>query len=161
PANAPVKDYWSVTAYDRNVHTVIKGMPYASRSSQIPNLQKSADGSVDIYIGPKPPEGKKANWLPTGPARQFELMFRFYGRKPDLFDKTWKLPEVEQVKWGGPGDPTRETTPCERDSPWPPRRAWSWPSPSRRSRPSKAASRPPTRRGSPATRPTTSGRSPP
>src|SRR5262249_40827519 len=27
PANAPVKDYWSVTAYDRKVHTVIKGMP--------------------------------------------------------------------------------------------------------------------------------------
>jgi hypothetical protein len=33
PANAPVKDYWSVTAYDRALHTVIKGMPYASRSS--------------------------------------------------------------------------------------------------------------------------------
>jgi hypothetical protein len=98
PANAPVKDYWSVTAYDRKVHTVIKGMAYASRSSQIPDLKKNADASVDIYIGPKAPEGKKGNWLPTDPTRQFELMFRFYGPKPDLFDKTWKLPDVEQVK---------------------------------------------------------------
>ena len=98
PANAPVKEYWSVTAYDRQIHTVIKGMPYASRSSQISDLQKNADGSVDIYIGPKPPEGKKANWLPTDPARRFDLMFRFYGPTPELFNKSWKLPDVEQVK---------------------------------------------------------------
>jgi hypothetical protein len=98
PANAPVKDYWSVTAYDRVKHTVILGMPYASRSSQIPDLQKNADGSVDIYIGPKPPAANKANWLPTDPKRPFDLMFRFYGPDKALFDKTWKLPDVEKVK---------------------------------------------------------------
>jgi hypothetical protein len=97
PANPPVKDYWSVTAYDRQIHTVIKGMPYASRSSQIPDLQKNADGSVDIYIGPEPPEGKMANWLPTDPTRRFDLMFRFYGPTPDLKNRTWKLPDVEQM----------------------------------------------------------------
>ena len=98
PANAPVKQYWSVTAYDRQIHTVIKGMPYASRSSQIPDLQKNPDGYVDIYIGPRPPEEKKANWLPTDPNRKFDLMFRFYGPEKSLFDKTWKLPDVEEVK---------------------------------------------------------------
>ena len=97
PANAPVKQYWSITAYDRQIHTVIKGMPYASRSSQIPDLQKNADGSVDIYIGPKPPEGKKANWLPTDLKRRFDLMFRFYGPEKPLFEKNWKLPDVEKV----------------------------------------------------------------
>ena len=51
-------------------------MPRASRSSQIPELQKNADGSVDIYFGPKAPAGKDANWVPTDPARKFELMFR-------------------------------------------------------------------------------------
>jgi hypothetical protein len=98
PANAPVKQYWSITAYDRQIHTIIKGLPYASRSSQIPDLQKSADGSVDIYIGPEPPKGKKANWLPTDPKRRFDLMFRFYGPTPELFNETWKLPDVERVK---------------------------------------------------------------
>jgi len=98
PANAPVKQYWSITAYDRQIHTVIKGMPYASRSSQIPDLQKHADGSVDIYIGVRPPEGKKTNWLPTDPNRTFDLMFRFYGPEKPLFDKTWKLPDVDEVK---------------------------------------------------------------
>jgi hypothetical protein len=33
PADAPVKEYWSLTAYDRQLHTVIKGVPHASRAS--------------------------------------------------------------------------------------------------------------------------------
>jgi hypothetical protein len=36
PPNAPVKQYWSLTAYDRELHTLIKGVNRASRSSEIP-----------------------------------------------------------------------------------------------------------------------------
>jgi hypothetical protein len=97
PPNAPVEQYWSVTAYDRETHALIKGMPRASRSSQIPELQKNADGSIDIYIGPKAPAGKESNWLPTDPARKFELMARFYAPKTEFFEKVWKLPDVERV----------------------------------------------------------------
>jgi hypothetical protein len=67
PANVPVEQYWSVTAYDRQTHALIKGMPRASRSSQIPELQKNPDGSVDLFIGPRAPAGKDSNWLPTDP----------------------------------------------------------------------------------------------
>ena len=73
-------------------------MPYASRSSQIADIKENDDGAVDIYIGPKAPEGKQANWLPTDANRKFELMFRFYGPTPPLFEKSWKLPDVEEVK---------------------------------------------------------------
>lgn len=97
PPNAPVEQYWSVTAYDRETHALIKGMPRASRSSQIPELQKNADGSIDIYIGPKAPAGKESNWLPTDPVRKFELMARFYAPKKEFFEKVWKLPDVEKV----------------------------------------------------------------
>jgi len=78
PPNAPVEQYWSVTAYDCKRHTLIHGKPRASRSSKIPELQQSTDGSIDIYFGPKSPAGKDANWVPTDPARRFELMFRAY-----------------------------------------------------------------------------------
>jgi len=98
PPNAPVGQYWSITAYDRTLHTVIPGMPHASRSSQIPDLQKNVDGSIDLYIGPAAPAGKQANWLPTDPKGKFDLMFRFYGPKKELFEKTWILPDVEKVK---------------------------------------------------------------
>jgi hypothetical protein len=96
PPNAPVQQYWSVTAYDRQTHALIKNMDRASRSSQIPEMQKNPDGSVDVFFGPKAPAGKEANWVPTDPSRRFELMFRLYGPTKPLFDKTWTLPDVEK-----------------------------------------------------------------
>jgi hypothetical protein len=97
PPNVPVDQYWSVTAYDRDTHALIKNMPRASRSSQIPEMQKNADGSIDVYFGPKAPTGKESNWVPTDPARKFELMARFYGPKKEFFDKVWKLSDAEKV----------------------------------------------------------------
>jgi hypothetical protein len=97
PPNAPVEQYWSVTAYDRQTHALIKNMPRASRSSQIPEMQKNADGSIDVYFGPKAPVGKDSNWVPTDPARKFELMFRLYAPKKEFFAKAWTLPDVEKV----------------------------------------------------------------
>lgn len=97
PPNVPVEQYWSVTAYDRQRHTLIRNMPRASRSSQIPDLQKNADGSIDIYFGATAPTGKATNWVPTDPARKFELMFRAYAPTKALFEKTWILPDVEKV----------------------------------------------------------------
>ena len=64
----------------------------ASRSSQIPEMQKNTDGSVEIYFGPAAPAGKEANWVPTDPNREFEVMFRAYAPTKVFFEKTWKLP---------------------------------------------------------------------
>jgi hypothetical protein len=97
PADVPVEQYWSVTAYDRETHALIRNMPRASRSSQIAELEKNSDGSVDIWFGPKAPQGKEANWVPTDPAREFELMFRLYGPTKAFFDKDWILPDIEKV----------------------------------------------------------------
>jgi len=97
PANAPVKQYWSATVYDRATHALIRNLPRSSRSSQNPGLQKNADGSVDVYFGPKAPAGKESNWVPTSAEGQFEVLFRFYGPEKPLFDKTWKLPDIERV----------------------------------------------------------------
>ncbi len=97
PANAPVKQYWSATAYDRETHALIRDVPRASRSSQIPELQKNADGSIDLYFGPNAPTGKEANWVPTVAGRPFEVMFRLYGPEKPLFDKSWRLPDIEKV----------------------------------------------------------------
>lgn len=97
PPNAPVEQYWSATAYDRQTHALIRNMPRASRSSQIADMQKNADGSVDVYFGAKAPAGKEANWIPTDPNRQFEVMFRLYAPTKALFEKSWKLPDIEKI----------------------------------------------------------------
>jgi len=48
--------------YDHATHALIRNLPWSSRSSQTPGIQKNADGSVDIYFGPKAPAGKESNW---------------------------------------------------------------------------------------------------
>ena len=54
--------------------------------------------AVDIYFGPAAPTGKESNWVPTDPKGQFEVLFRLYGPKKELFAKKWKLPDIEEVK---------------------------------------------------------------
>ena len=63
PASVPVKLYWSATAYDRATHALIRDLPWSSRASNTPGLTKNADGSVDVYFGPKAPAGKESNWV--------------------------------------------------------------------------------------------------
>jgi hypothetical protein len=97
PANAPVSQYWSATVYDRGTHAPIRNARWPSRSSQTPGLLKNADGSVDVYFGPEAPAGKESNWIPTSTGGGFEVLFRFYGPEKPLFDKTWKLPDIERI----------------------------------------------------------------
>ena len=67
------------------------------RSSLSAGIQKRADGSVDIYFGPEAPPGKQSNWIPTVAGGQYEVCLRFYGPDQPLFDKTWKLPDIEKM----------------------------------------------------------------
>ena len=96
PANAPVKQYWSVTAYNRETHALIKNTSRSSRSSNAADVQTNADGSTDIYFGPTAPAGKESNWVPTKAGEGFEVLFRLYGPEKRFFDKLWTLPDIEK-----------------------------------------------------------------
>jgi hypothetical protein len=63
----PVKQFWSVTVYDRATWTFIySDSNRTTRSSyDLPNMKKNADGSVTLHVGPKAPDGLEANWIPT------------------------------------------------------------------------------------------------
>ena len=45
----------------------------------LPAMKKNANGSIDLYLGPKAPAGKDPNWIPTDAKSRFEALFRFYG----------------------------------------------------------------------------------
>jgi len=51
---------------------------------------------MDIFFGPTAPADRESNWVPTDPEGRFEVLARFYGPKKLLFDKTWKLNDVEK-----------------------------------------------------------------
>lgn len=50
PPDVPVQQYWSVTAYDRETHALIRNMTRASRSSQIPEIAKKMPTGRSMYI---------------------------------------------------------------------------------------------------------------
>ncbi len=95
PQNVPVRDFWAVTAYDLETASYIRDVEKGSIDSNLPDLGKNTDGSVDIYFGPTAPSGKEANWLPTNPDRRFFLLFRFYGPKPGVYDGSFELNDIE------------------------------------------------------------------
>ena len=62
------------------------------------NLIINADGSVDLYIGPKAPQGKESNWLQTNVGEGWFPLFRTYGTEQAYFDKIWKPGEFELME---------------------------------------------------------------
>lgn len=99
PANPPARDFWSVIVYSRQTNAFIQGdnNRVGSSSYDAATLEWHADGSVDLFFGPEAPAGKAANWIPTA-GEDFFLIFRFYGPEEALFAKTWRLPDVEEVR---------------------------------------------------------------
>ncbi len=98
PANVPVSQYWSVTAYDRSTHALLRDVPVSNRSSLMPDLAKNANGSIDLYLAPQAPAGKESNWIPTKEGVNTEIILRFYGVEQPIVDKTWKIGDFEEIK---------------------------------------------------------------
>lgn len=97
PANVPVREFWSVTVYSLETSSFFLNSERLTLGSLDKDLKKDADGSVDIYIGPKAPEGKEANWLYTPVGKLWFPWFRLYGPEKAAFDKSWKLPDIEKI----------------------------------------------------------------
>ena len=98
PPNVPVRDFWAITTYDLETASYLRNIEPSSIDSNMKQVERNADGSVDIYFGPKPPKGKESNWLPTDPKRRFFLLARFYGPEAGLFDGSFELNDIEKVK---------------------------------------------------------------
>jgi len=65
PPNIPAGNFWSVTLYEaENASGLANGQPFPSLGSRDKPAQ-NVDGSTDLYLGPKAPDGKAGNWLAT------------------------------------------------------------------------------------------------
>jgi hypothetical protein len=97
PAGAPAMHSWSISVYDRDTHAFILNTLWGGRSSQTPGLKTNPDGSIDILIRPSVPDEMESNWIPLPARGSFEVMARFYGPQKELFEKTWRLPDIEPL----------------------------------------------------------------
>jgi hypothetical protein len=97
PANIPVRLFWSMTVYEaENASGLANGQPFPSLGSK-DKPAKNADGSTDLYLGPKAPTGKEGNWLATVPGRGYFAIVRLYGPTEPALNKSWKPGDIEKV----------------------------------------------------------------
>ncbi len=98
PAEMPVKQFWALSVYNRATMSFIYSDSNRTTLSSydLDKMKKNADGGVTIYVGPKPPAGLEANWIPTAGKRPLPAM-RFYGGTDALNAKTFKLADFELV----------------------------------------------------------------
>ena len=67
PANAPVKQYWSATVYDRATHALIRDMtrPVARRYRR--DCRKTPTGRSTSTSGRRPPQARRPTGFPRAP----------------------------------------------------------------------------------------------
>jgi len=97
PANVPASEFWALTVYDLETETFFRDSTHLTVDSLDNAVRKNADGSVDIYIGARAPAGMAANWIYTPPGKNWYPWFRFYGPEKAIFDKSWRLPDIEKI----------------------------------------------------------------
>ncbi len=96
PAKVPAERFWSVTVYDSLTRSQIVNGGLKPAVGSYSGLEFNADGSVEIYFGPKAPKGKEKNWIQTVPGKSWFVFFRLYGPTEAFFDRSWVLPNVEK-----------------------------------------------------------------
>ena len=98
PAEIPVRNFWSVVVYDAESRSMLRNNQKFPSRSAYTDPAINADGSIDLYFGPKaPPEGAK-NWIETVPGKGWFPLFRFYGPREPFFDKSWKPGDIERIR---------------------------------------------------------------
>lgn len=99
PANVPAKDFWAVTIYDSQTRSLLQtSQKFPTVDSIGDNVKRNADGSYDIYFGPKAPKGFENNWLETLPGKSWFTIFRIYGPLEAWIEKEWRLNDIKLVK---------------------------------------------------------------
>ena len=99
PKDVPAGQFWSLTVYERATWAFIQNpLDRAGLDSfAMDKMKKNPDGSVDVYFGPKAPNGLESNWIPTEGKEPY-VWLRLYGPEQAFWNKTFKMPDVELLK---------------------------------------------------------------
>jgi hypothetical protein len=99
PGDVPAKQFMSVVVYDSQTRSMLQtSQPYPNKNNKRHEMIINEDGSLDLYFGPKAPEGKESNWIETVPGKGWFSLLRLYSPTEAWFDRTWRPGEIELVE---------------------------------------------------------------
>lgn len=95
PADAPAKEFWSLTMYDaKNLFMVPNSIDrYSVSTNRKDELTYNKDGSLTVCIQNSKPTDASCNWLPA-PKDDFYLHLRLYEPTQAVLDNNYALPQV-------------------------------------------------------------------
>lgn len=102
PADVPAAQFWSLTLYSENTRR-----PYDNGGDDIASinldnrmeqLAYNDDGSIDLFIGARAPDGMENNFMETVGEDGWFVYFRLYAPTEPFFDKTFSLPDFEVIE---------------------------------------------------------------
>ena len=83
-----------MTVYDAETRSLLQnGQPKPSLSTY-DKPDANADGSVDVFFGPRAPKGREKNWVKTLPGKGWFPYLRLYGPLQPFFDQTWRPDDI-------------------------------------------------------------------
>jgi hypothetical protein len=97
PPDVPANQFWALTVYDSETGSFIPESPRVELNSQDQRIRRNTDGSVDVHIGPRSFAPMESNWVHTKTGKRFFAIFRLYGPEQSLFDKSWRLSNIEKA----------------------------------------------------------------
>lgn len=96
--DAVVDAYWSVILVGVPDYRVVPNALQRYNFNNHSALQKEADGSLKIGVGPQPPAGvPQSNWIPSAQGKPFSLTFRTYVPKDSVIRGDWQPVPVARV----------------------------------------------------------------
>ena len=94
-------EFWALTLYSENTRRAYDNggtdIRSANLDSRLPDLVYNSDGSIDLYVGAKAPDGFEKNFMKTVGDDGWFVYFRLYAPLQPFFDKTFSLPDFELI----------------------------------------------------------------
>lgn len=101
PKDVPAVKFWSIAVYDPQSRSLLRtDQRFPTKASwHVPDeFIYNENGSLDLYFGPKPPEGMEPNWIQTVNGKAWFCLLRLYSPLMAWYEKTWRPGEIEHIQ---------------------------------------------------------------
>lgn len=101
PSDVPVAQFWSLTLYSENTRRAYENggdtIEAVNLDSRMDQLVRHGDGSIDLFVGAEAPAGMEPNFMATVGEDGWFVYFRLYAPTEPFFDKSFSLPDFENI----------------------------------------------------------------